>query len=62
VYTTIANVRRELVLFAVTYNVLSFPSAVALHITVGPFYDKMATLGDAFYHITLSNVAGAQVN
>jgi len=62
VYATIKRCWYDLAIFAVCFLVLSLPSAMFFIITVGPYYDKMATLGDAFYHVTLSNVAGSQVD
>ena len=62
VYATIKRCWYDLAIFAVCFLVLSLPSAMFFNITVGPYYDKMATLGDAFYHVTFSNVAGSQVD
>ena len=59
-YATVQGCWHDLAVFTVCFFVLSFSFSVVFHITVGPYYDKMATLSDAFYCITLGNVAGSQ--
>jgi len=62
VYATIKRCWYDLAVFAFCFLVISLPSAMCFNITVGLYYVKMATLGDAFYYVALSNVAGSQVD